>query len=75
MLIERSIARVRAYAAHKGWSRNALAKAAGLNESTIRGIDRPDWSPTADTLRRLEAAVPADFDDGPIAGWGGGEAA
>lgn len=62
MLIDRSIARVRAYAAHMKWTRNKLATEAGVAESTIRSFGEPDWSPNADTLRRLEMIVPADFE-------------
>lgn len=61
MLIDKSIQRVRAYRCHAGLSVNALAVKAGMAESTLRRMDRPDWSPTADTLRRLEAIIPADF--------------
>ena len=65
MLIDRSIARVRAYAAHTGWSRNKLATEAGLTESTIRNFGDPNWSPNAETLRKLEAIIPADFESKP----------
>lgn len=61
MLIDQSIARVRAYKSQMGWTVFRLAKAAGLNESTLRSIDSPDWAPTATTLRRLEAVIPNDF--------------
>ncbi|MBP7337691.1 helix-turn-helix transcriptional regulator [Niveispirillum sp.] len=61
MLIDQSIARVRAYRQAKGWSILRLAKEAGLGESTIRRLDSPDWCPTAGTLRQLESVIPADF--------------
>lgn len=61
MLIEQSIARVRAYRRANGWSILRLAKECGLRESTIRHLDREGWSPTADTLRKLEAAIPDNF--------------
>lgn len=32
-----------------------------MGESTIRHMDRPEWSPTADTLRRLESVIPPGF--------------
>lgn len=62
MLIDQSIARVRAYRQAKGWSILRLAKEAGLGESTIRRLDSPDWCPTAGTLRQLEAVIPESFD-------------
>jgi ribosome-binding protein aMBF1 (putative translation factor) len=62
MLIDQSIARVRAYRQAKGWSILRLAKEAGLGESTIRRLDSPDWCPTAGTLRQLEAIIPEAFD-------------
>lgn len=61
MLIDQSIARVRAYRQAKGWSILRLAKEAGLGESTIRRLDSADWCPTAGTLRQLESVIPADF--------------
>ena len=57
MVIDNAIARVRAFMATTGWSRNRLAIEAGLAESTIRNIAEPNWNPTADTLRQLEAVV------------------
>jgi transcriptional regulator with XRE-family HTH domain len=65
MLIDQAIARVRAYAAHRGWTRNKLATEAGVAESTIRDLSEPNWSPTAATLRKLEAIVPAEFEAPP----------
>lgn len=62
MLVDQAIARVRAYAAHMRWSRNKLATEAGIAESTIRSFGEPDWSPNADTLRKLEAIIPAEFE-------------
>lgn len=67
MFIDSSITRIRAYRAAMTWSVLRLATEAGLNESTIRRIDDPTWSPTADTLRKLEAIIPADFDPENVA--------
>lgn len=61
MLIDQSIERIRAYRQVQGWSILRLAKESGMGESTIRRLDDPTWSPTADTLRKLEAVIPADF--------------
>lgn len=67
MLIDQSIARIRAYRLAKGWKLFRLAKEAGMRESTIRYMDSPDWSPTADTLRKLEAIIPEDWSPEQIA--------
>ncbi|MBK8159151.1 MAG: helix-turn-helix transcriptional regulator [Rhodospirillaceae bacterium] len=61
MHIDLSISRIRAYRRQQGWSVLRLANTAGLRESTIRQLEDPNWSPTASTLRKLEAIVPADF--------------
>ncbi len=61
MTIDHAIARIRAYRHAQGWSLYGFANAAGLRESTIRHIDSDGWSPTANTLRKLEAVIPADF--------------
>jgi 3,4-dihydroxy 2-butanone 4-phosphate synthase / GTP cyclohydrolase II len=62
MQIEATIARVRAFARAKGWGRYRLAKEAGLSVNACMRMNDPRWSPRADTLRRLEALIPADFD-------------
>lgn len=59
--IEATIARVRAFAQSRGWRKSRLAKEAGLADTVLRNFDRPDWNPTADTLRRLESIIPPDF--------------
>ena len=64
MLINQSIARVRAFRQAKGWSILRFATEAGMGESTIRRMDDPAWSPNAETLRRLEALVPESFSPG-----------
>lgn len=61
MLINQSIDRIRSFRRAKGWSILRYAKAAGMGESTIRRMDDPSWSPTAETLRRLESLIPDDF--------------
>ncbi len=45
-----------------GLSRSGLARAAGLHANTLRDFDRPDWNPTADTLRKLETYLFANDD-------------
>lgn len=32
-----------------------------MQDTTLRGFDKEDWNPTAETLRRLEAILPPDF--------------
>lgn len=63
LAIDQSIARVRAYARARESEipRSTLAKMAGLHWSTLSPLFREDWNPTADTLRRLEQLIPADF--------------
>jgi len=60
--IEATIERVRAFARAKGWGRYRLAKEAGLSVNACMRMNDPSWSPRADTLRRLEALIPAGFD-------------
>lgn len=59
--IEQSISRVRAYAAHQKWTKSRFAKEAGLQDTTLRNFHEPDWNPTAETLRQLEAVIPGDW--------------
>ena len=61
MLVQDSIERIRAYRVARGWSINRLATEAAIGWSTIRRIESPDWNPNTDTLKRLEAIIPADF--------------
>ncbi|TRW14379.1 3,4-dihydroxy-2-butanone-4-phosphate synthase [Glacieibacterium frigidum] len=49
------IDRVRSLVADGVTSRSGLARAAGLHANSLRSLDDPDWNPTADTLRKLEA--------------------
>jgi len=56
------IARIRSWAHSQNLSRTALARMAQLpHHTSLRGLDSPNWNPTADMLRRLEALVPDDF--------------
>jgi 3,4-dihydroxy 2-butanone 4-phosphate synthase / GTP cyclohydrolase II len=56
------IEKLRAHVANGGVSRSGLARAAGLHANTLRDLDAPDWNPTADTLRKLEAYLAANDD-------------
>ncbi len=60
-IVDHAIARIRAYARHRGWKKSRLASEAGMQDTTLRDFDKEGWNPTADTLRRLEAIVPPDF--------------
>lgn len=55
--VTQSIARIRAFRLAKGWTINRMAREAGLTESSIRNMDRPDWNPESRTLERLEATI------------------
>ena len=62
------IARVRAFMAAQGWSSGQYARAAGLRDSTLRFMASPDWNPTVETLRKLEAPIPEGWQPGdPVA--------
>lgn len=64
--VDAAIARIRAFATSKGWRKSRLATEAGMSDTTLRNFDDPAWSPTADTLRRLEAIIPEGFDREPV---------
>lgn len=53
--VDRAMRRV--FAAAKMVSKSHLAKLAGVPESTLRDLTRGEWTPTATTLRKLEAAA------------------
>lgn len=56
---EQAIQRVRAFRNRKRLKLNTFAKAVGVNESTLRNMDDPDWRPEIETLEKLEAYVAA----------------
>lgn len=55
------IARIRAFAKARGWAKSRLAREAGMRDTVLRDFDKPDWNPTMETIRQLEAIIPADF--------------
>nr|GGI00104.1 hypothetical protein GCM10011355_27610 [Aquisalinus luteolus] len=60
--VENVIERIRAYKRETGISLDAFAKQAGLGgETSLRNFNKPEWSPTANTLRMLEAIIPEDY--------------
>lgn len=56
------IEKLRSLVTDGGLSRSGLARAAGLHANTLRDLDRADWNPTADTLRKLESYLFANDD-------------
>ncbi len=59
-----TIERIRAFRKAAGWTIYRLGNEVGLNESTLRDLDSPDWNPRAETLRKLEAVIPAGWRPG-----------
>lgn len=59
--VAHTIYRIRAYRLSRRWSIQRFGAAAGIGESTIRQMDSRTWNPTVAILRRLEAAIPAEF--------------
>ena len=60
MIIDQAIARVRAYREFSRLTVSGFATLVGMNESTLRGMDGPDWSPNVSTLRKLEEYIAAN---------------
>lgn len=60
-LIDQSIRRVRAYAYRNRIRPSGLARAAGMGPNALAGMADERWDPQANTLRRLEECIPADF--------------
>lgn len=59
--IDALISRIREFRHEEELSRSALALRAGLSRAALAGMDRPDWGPTADTIRKLEAIIPKSW--------------
>ncbi|MCK5444997.1 MAG: hypothetical protein KAI73_05190 [Rhodospirillaceae bacterium] len=53
--INQNILAVREYIAQKPMKPYRLAINAGLSKNALAGVDSDAWSPTADTLRTVEA--------------------
>lgn len=58
-MISDFIERVRAALKLKGVTARGLAQKAGVHRNTLCNIDREDWNPTADVLKRLEPHIEA----------------
>lgn len=59
--VDFEIERIRAYVRSKGWSKLRVAREAGMVDTVLRKFDDVDWNPTRETLQKLSAIVPADF--------------
>ena len=59
--IDAVLARLRAFAAHRDWAPSRFAVEAGLAPNTLRDFHSPDWNPRPETIRKLEALIPADW--------------
>lgn len=46
-----------------GWNKSRMAREAGIGVSTLIDLDKDDFNPTSDTLRKLETVIRrAEFD-------------
>ncbi len=59
--VSRAVARVQRWLASTDLSRAEIAARASVDEKTLRLAARATWNPTANTLARLEAIIPADY--------------
>lgn len=50
--------RIRGWAAANDLKPATFARQAGLAETVTRDIERPDWSPSSNSIRKLEALIP-----------------
>ncbi|MAO97391.1 MAG: 3,4-dihydroxy-2-butanone-4-phosphate synthase [Citromicrobium sp.] len=62
---ESTIIRVREAISSGTMTKAALARAAGLHANPLRDCAEPDWNPTAETLRKLDAFLDAQ-EDAPV---------
>jgi hypothetical protein len=66
--VTQAVARVRAWLfANERPTWRTLAVAAGVDEKTLRLAARDSWNPTANTLQKLEALIPPDWQPGDTA--------
>lgn len=54
-------ARVRAWLCSNDRPSMQIAKEAGVDDKTIRNAIKGRWNPTVETLAKLEAVIPADW--------------
>lgn len=62
--IDALISRIRDFRKDREMSRHELAVRAGLSRAALVGMDKPNWGPTASTIRKLEAVIPLDWKPG-----------
>ena len=62
MNTDKIIDRVKAFAANENLNKSQLAALAGIGDTTLRNLDKPNWNPTVKILRKLEAVIPSDFE-------------
>ena len=55
---DRILDRIRAPILDGRLTKREMARRAGIPESTLIGMEKPSWNPTAETLRRLLPVVP-----------------
>lgn len=60
--IDNAIKRIRAFRKEQGLAKFRLAVMAGVPEGCLRNMDKPEWNPTLDTLKAIDAIIPKDFD-------------
>lgn len=65
MSIQQAISRIRSFASENDLSKRKLAEKAGIQDTTLRNFDQPDWNPTRATLEKLESIIPPDFTPKP----------
>lgn len=59
-----AIARIRAWALANNLSKSRFAAQAGIVDTTLRHFHGDNWNPTHETLEKLEALIPADWQPG-----------
>lgn len=59
--IDNALSRIKSFKAMMGFSNNKLAKQAGIAEGTVRNIEDSSWNPQVETVRKIEAIIPSDF--------------
>lgn len=61
--IDNALARIRAYVSYAELTPWSLAKVAGLTDKALRNLNNPArWNPHLDTLRKIDAIIPRNFD-------------
>lgn len=60
-LVDQSKSRVRAWLTNTKGPKARIAADAGIDEKTIRLAIKGKWNPTAETLAKLEALIPQDW--------------